>query len=57
MDPMATVIWTLLEEPITPQEIREILAEAFPDADPVQISDDVQRLLRMLRNAGLIVAA
>lgn len=57
MDPMATVIWTLLEEPVTPQEIREILAEAFPDADPAQISDDVQRLLRMLRNAGLIVAA
>lgn len=56
MDPMATVIWTLLEEPITPQEIRDILAEAFLDADPAQISDDVQRLMRMLRNAGLIAA-
>lgn len=54
MDPLATVIWAVLEEPATPQDIQEILAEAFPSTDPKAIAADLQRLLRMLRAARLI---
>lgn len=54
MDALATVIWAVLEEPTTPQDLQDILAEAFPETDPAQIAADVQRLLRTLRGARLI---
>jgi hypothetical protein len=57
MDPLATVIWMLLEEPITPQELREVLCEGFPAEDPNCIAGDVQRLLEMLQEAGLVEPA
>jgi hypothetical protein len=57
MDALATVIWTLLEDPVTPREILDVLAEAFPTEDPDRIAGDVQGLLDMLRDAGLIEAA
>lgn len=57
MDALATVIWTLLEDPVTPQEILDVLADAFPTEDPERIAGDVQGLLDMLRDAGLIEAA
>ena len=47
-------IWGLLAEPITQDEIVEILATAFPDADPAQLGSDVSDLLRELLNKNLL---
>lgn len=56
-DPLAAVIWGLLEEPATPQDLEAILQQAFPGALPAKIAEDLGRLLRKWAKAGLIEAA
>lgn len=57
MDPLASAIWALLEDPITAQEIAELLVEAFPDAGADRIATDLRRLLTRFLAAGLIEAS
>jgi Coenzyme PQQ synthesis protein D (PqqD) len=57
IDPIGAAVWLVLAEPATPDEIAEVLAEAFPDAAPDRIADDLQRLLAQFCDAGLIEPA
>ena len=57
LNPVARAIWTLLESPITGDEIAAILSEAFPDADPARIAEDVALLLGAFAGEGLIDTA
>jgi hypothetical protein len=54
MDALATVIWSVLEEPVTAQDIVDLLNEAFPEADAGKVAADVQSLLTTLHGARLI---
>jgi hypothetical protein len=57
MDALATVIWSVLEDAVTAQDILDLLVEAFPDADPGKIGADLQGLLGMLHRNRLIETA
>lgn len=57
LDPLAMLIWDLLADPATPEELEALLAEAFPDADTGQIAADLGKLLRKWAKAGLTEAA
>jgi hypothetical protein len=54
MDALATVIWSVLEEPVTAQDIVDLLIEAFPEADAGKVAADVQSLLTTLHSARMI---
>lgn len=54
MDVLASVLWSVLEEPVTPQDMLELLLEAFPGTDEAKVAADVQGLLDMLHGARLI---
>ncbi|MFM7444048.1 MAG: PqqD family protein, partial [Tabrizicola sp.] len=54
MDALASVIWSVLEDPVTPQDILDLLLEAFPETDAAKVATDVQALLAMLHGARLI---
>ena len=54
LDPLAAVIWDMLEDGAAAPEITRLLGDAFPDTPPGTIADDVDRLLRKLARAGLI---
>ncbi len=54
MDPLAAVIWDLLEVSATADEVVDLLAEAFPQADRAQLEQDVRRLLSSMVTAGLV---
>jgi hypothetical protein len=56
MDALASVLWSLLEEPVTQQDILELLLEAFPGTDEERVASDVKGLLDMLHGARLIEA-
>jgi hypothetical protein len=51
---VARAVWTLLEGPVTGQTIADTLAEAFPEADPAQIAQDVAALLGAFETEFLI---
>lgn len=55
LDPLATLIWELLADPATPEELEALLAEAFPGTDRAQIAEDLANLLRKWTKAGLIL--
>jgi hypothetical protein len=57
LNPVARAIWSLLEEPISGQDIADLLAEVFPDATPAQIATDVANLLGAFEGESLIVPA
>lgn len=57
MDALAAAIWGMLEEPATPDELEEALAEAFPEIPRERIAADLQALLDRLWDAGLVGAA
>lgn len=54
MDPLAAAIWGMLEEPATPGEVEEALAEAFPGTPRERIAADLRALLERLSEAGLV---
>jgi len=49
-------IWVLLEEPITAEEIAEVLGALFPNVEGKTVRQDVDGALRQLAKAGLIAA-
>ena len=57
IDPLGAVIWQVLAEPTTPDEIATLLAEIFPETPRPQIEADLARLLTQMGNAGLTVPA
>lgn len=54
LDPIGSIIWKLMAEPISGREIVELLCISFPDTGHSQIESDVMRLLSKLLAAGLI---
>lgn len=54
MDQLAAAIWEVLADPVTPEAIETLLADAFPEADPDQIALDLNSLLERLSLAGLL---
>ena len=50
----SAAIWRLLEEPMTSDEIVDVLTSAFPDVDPPQVVSDTTATLRGFANARLI---
>lgn len=57
IDPLGAVIWQLLAEPTTADELASLLIEVFPDASPPTIKADLARLLAQMGDAGLITPA
>lgn len=53
-DPLSAAIWALLAEPITANEILELLVEEFPEAERERIEADLHQLLARLGENGLI---
>ncbi len=54
---MSGAIWAMLEMPSSACEIRDVLAEAFPDTDRARIENDVVGFVTRLGRAGLIAPA
>jgi hypothetical protein len=50
-------LWNLLAEPISQGQSIDVLCDAFPDAEPQTVADDVSRLFAALLREGLIVEA
>lgn len=54
MDPLAMVIWDIIEEPIARADLEAVLIEAFPETDPSRVASDLATLLSRLETAALI---
>ncbi len=54
LDAVSAGLWRLLEEPHSDGEIRDVFAQAFPDADPAQIDQDVKTALADMAARDLI---
>lgn len=54
MDGLAALIWEMLADPATPEEIAADLAEAFPDTPPDRIAADLRQLIERLAAEALI---
>ena len=54
LDPVGAKIWSLLQEPRTVTEIRDILLGEFPDAEPEQCARDVLEFLGELTESDLL---
>lgn len=57
MDPLAAVIWDILEEPVTRDELAALLAESFPETGADRLAADLDGLLGNLAAWGLVGAA
>jgi hypothetical protein len=57
MDPLAALIWEILESPASQGEIAALVAEVFPGTKPDRIAEDVDGLIGQLVGAGLVAAA
>lgn len=55
LNSIGSAIWSLLAEPISPEQMIDILQTAFPGVDREQIGNDVYALLDSLRHKQLIV--
>jgi hypothetical protein len=56
LNPVARAAWALMEDPISADEIAELMAELFPDVGQDRLRADIARLLGQLAAAGLITA-
>ncbi len=50
----ATLIWTLLEDPLSEKEVCELLCELYPTVSEVQIQEDVSEVINTLRRKHLL---
>lgn len=57
LEGVAAIIWRLLAQPKTGQELVAALGEAYPDADPHLIARDVRAFLEQLVAGNLAVTA
>lgn len=56
LDDLTSSLWRLLEQPTTQAEMIEVLIAAFPEAQPVQIREDLERILAELKAEGVILS-
>lgn len=56
LNAVGAALWRLLSAPHSRSEAATILASAFPDVAPVQLSADVDRFFEHLSWGGLIVS-
>ena len=56
LDEISSALWRFLEEARDREEIREVFAEAFPDADPEKIARDIDAAIKELHAQRLIVS-
>jgi len=54
LNPMGTVLWRLLADPIGVEEVVEVLHRAFPDIARKRIETDVSALIAALVDRGLV---
>ena len=54
LNPTASSIWNLLAEPMSVDEIMQVLLTAFPDLDPDRLSQDVNSLVADLMRENLL---
>lgn len=57
IDPLGAVIWQLLAEPTTADELATLLVDAFPETPRDRIEADLARLLAHMAEADLIAPA
>jgi hypothetical protein len=55
LNPVGSAIWTLLAEPMTLDEMIELILTAFPEVNRVQVENDVGTLIESLMSKQLIV--
>ena len=55
LNAVGSAIWNLLAEPITIEQIIELLLVAFPEAEAGQVERDVRKLIRTLNSKKLLV--
>lgn len=56
LNPIGSAIWNLLGQPITFEQITELLLVAFPDARAEQVESDVRKLIKTLKAKNLILS-
>jgi len=56
LNPVGSAIWTLLAEPMTLNEMVELLLVAFPEASRDQVESDVDTLIKSLMSRKLLIA-
>ncbi|MGY6708784.1 MAG: PqqD family peptide modification chaperone [Rhizobiaceae bacterium] len=54
LNPISSVLWRLVERPMSVDLCTALLADAFPDIDDRRILADVERLFIEMRQAGLV---
>jgi hypothetical protein len=54
LDPVAAGIWRLLAEPASLTSLKATIGDAFPDAAPGRVADDVTAALATLCLQGLV---
>lgn len=53
-DPLSEAIWTIMEDPVSAEDIVNLLAAAFTDVDRSRIEADVIALIGHFRANGLV---
>lgn len=56
LNPTATMIWVMLEEPMTSEDITAVLKEIYPKTSPSQIETDVRNALASFLKDKIAVA-
>ena len=56
LNALAAAIWNLLEEPLTIDEMVEIIRRAFPDMPGDAVSSDVGKLIKRLAANNLVAS-
>ena len=54
LEGVAAVIWRLLEEPQTEEELVSALLEEYADADPARVATDTAAFIEQLASAKLV---
>lgn len=55
LNPTGSAIWKLLSQPVTIEQIIELLLIAFPDAGEKQVEADVRKLIKSLKTKNLLL--
>jgi len=54
LNPMAAALWRLMEEPITGQDMADIVQAAFPIMARTKVENDINQVLSQLLNLGFV---
>ena len=56
LNPIASALWHVLAEPMTAEEVVDLLHSAFPDVARQEIEGDIGKLLREFSAKGLLMS-